>query len=138
MKDEGGSFKKVDQDDPTRLFGPRALLLCGLEPEEQEAVLGMADYLKDLPVIVAEEDDAGRPVGELVTLKSGHGIGSLSELPRAVIMSGLEGQELHMIMAAWRKMEMETPLWATLTPISQNWPLNKLLAELLAEDKLYQ
>ncbi len=137
MSDEGGTFRKVKQDDPTRLFGPRALLLCGLDPEEQDAVQGMADFLKDLPVIVVRAEDATETVGSLVGLKDGHGFGVETELPRAMIISGLEGQELHMIMAAWRKMKLEQPLWATLTPVSQNWPLSKLLAELLAEDKLY-
>ena len=50
-------------------------------------------------------------------------------------MSGLTQNGLHRLMAAYRKAGFARPIWATLTPVSEAWPLEHLLHELQAEDK---
>ena len=49
-------------------------------------------------------------------------------------MSGLTQNELHRLMAAYRKAGFARQIWATLTPISEEWSLEHLLNELQAED----
>ena len=84
------------------------------------------------------EGQAGLSVGELAKLDSGTGAGLSSGLPRAVIMSGITQNELHLLMSGCRKAGMKQALWATLTPISETWPLQNLLQELAAEHKAMQ
>jgi hypothetical protein len=54
-------------------------------------------------------------------------------MKRAVIMSGFTQKELHALMAAYRGSELPSQLWATLTPVSENWSVADLLDELAAE-----
>jgi hypothetical protein len=84
------------------------------------------------------EDQADMQVGELVQLADGTGTDGSSNLPRAIIMSGISQNELHMLMAGCRKSGMQQPLWATLTPTSETWPIQNLLKELAAEHRAMQ
>ena len=51
-------------------------------------------------------------------------------------MSGLTQNELHGLMAAYRKSGFPRQLWAALTPVSEKWPLEQLLKELETEDRV--
>jgi len=44
-------------------------------------------------------------------------------------------KELHKLMTAYRLAELPSQLWATLTPISENWSTANLLEELAAESE---
>jgi hypothetical protein len=57
---------------------------------------------------------------------------------RAIIMSGFTQNELHRLMTAYRNSGQPTQLWATLTPISENWLIEKLLGELAAEAETFK
>jgi len=129
-----GEFQKVSRSEKP-LYGPRKLLLCGFAAEAQSkfmALLNMID-LAELPLVWVTEDQAGLDVGELVKLDNGTGAGVSSQLPKAIIMSGITQNELHLLMSGCRQAGMQQALWATLTPISENWPLKNLLRELAAE-----
>jgi len=132
MTDDG--FQKVDQSD-NLLYGPRKLLLCGFPAEAQSkfntllTMIGLAE----IPMVWVTEDQADIHVAELVQLEDGTGTGASSDLPRAIVMSGISQNELHILMAGCRKSGMQQPLWATLTPTSETWPIQNLLKELAAE-----
>jgi hypothetical protein len=132
MTDSG--FQKVDQSD-NLLYGPRKLLLCGFAAEVQPNLISLLDMidLAAIPLVWVTDDQADIHVGELVQLENGAGSGASSDLPRAIIMSGINQNELHTLMAGCRKSGMQQPLWATLTPTSENWPIRDLLRELAAE-----
>ncbi len=122
-----------------RLYGPRALLVCGFPPDEQDAMLGLAEGLSEgegepLPVVFATAGDTAVLLGELVARPGGSGLGAEAGLRRAVIMSGIAEAELHLLMAVYRRLGLARPLWATLTPTSEGWTLARLLDELAAED----
>ena len=132
MTDDG--FQKVDQSD-NLLYGPRKLLLCGFPAEAQSkfnTLLTMIG-LSEIPMVWVTEDQADIHVAELVQLEDGAGTGASSDLPRAIVMSGISQNELHILMAGCRKSGMQQPLWATLTPTSETWPIQNLLKELAAE-----
>ncbi len=132
MTDDG--FQKVDQSD-NLLYGPRKLLLCGFPAEAQSkfnTLLTMIG-LSEIPMVWVTEDQADIHVAELVQLEDGTGSGASSDLPRAIVMSGISQNELHILMAGCRKSGMQQPLWATLTPTSEAWPIKNLLKELAAE-----
>ena len=137
MADDG--FQKVDQSD-NMLYGPRKLLLCGFAAEVQPKFITLLDMigLASIPLVWVTQDQADIHVGELVQLDDGAGTGASSELPRAIIMSGISQNELHTLMAGCRKSGMQQPLWATLTPTSEAWPIQNLLKELAAEHRAMQ
>jgi hypothetical protein len=137
MTDDG--FQKVDQSD-NLLYGPRKLLLCGFAAEAQPKFIALLDMiaLSSIPLVWVTQDQADIHVGELVQLEDGAGTGASSELPRAIIVSGISQNELHTLMAGCRKSGMQQPLWATLTPTSESWPIQNLLKELAAEHRAMQ
>ena len=137
MTDDG--FQKVDQSD-NLLYGPRKLLLCGFAAEAQPKFISLLDMiaLSSIPLVWVTQDQADIHVGELVQLDDGAGTGASSELPRAIIVSGISQNELHTLMAGCRKSGMQQPLWATLTPTSESWPIQNLLKELAAEHRAMQ
>jgi hypothetical protein len=129
-----GTFKKVGKS-KKRMYGKRALLVCGFAPDQQQPVLDLLthDIFQDLPVIFAAADDSNRTLMDLFALEDNTGLGNRSEMPRALIMSGFTEKELHRLMALYRHSEMPPTLWATLTPTSEKWALSQLLRELRAE-----
>jgi len=132
-------FQKVTQSEE-RLYGPRKLLLCGFAAEVQSKFNKLLDIigLAGLPLVWVTDDQADRLVGELAQLTDDTGVDTTSNLPRAIIMSGITQNELHLLMAGCRKSGMQQPLWATLTPTSETWSLRDLLKELAAEHRAMQ
>jgi hypothetical protein len=129
---EPGSFERIG-DSERRLYGPRGVLVCGVPPGEQGAVAGLVQG-GGLPVVFVSDRMAHSSLKELLALKDGAGRGEESGLRRAVVMSGFAERELQWFMAEYRKLKLERPLWATLTPVSENWKIERLLEELAAED----
>jgi hypothetical protein len=134
-----GDFKKITRTDKP-LYGPRKLLLCGFAAEAQSKFISLLDMigLSELPLVWVTADQSDLSVGELVRLDSGAGTGLSSQLPRAVIMSGVTQKELHKLMSGCRQAGMKPALWATLTPTSETWTLQRLLTELAAEHRAMQ
>jgi hypothetical protein len=134
-----GEFQKVSRTDKP-LYGPRKLLLCGFAVDAQSkfiALLGMIG-LPELPLVWVTEDQANLRLGELVRLDNDSGSGLSSQLPRAIIMSGITQKELHVLMSGCRQAGMKQALWATLTPTSETWTIQNLLQELAAEHRAMQ
>jgi hypothetical protein len=132
MTDAG--FQKVTQSD-NLLYGPRKLLLCGFPAGAQPKFIRLLKMigLSEMPMVWVTEDQADNRLADLVQLEDGSGAGASSELPRAIIMSGISQMELHLLMSGCRKSGMRQPLWATLTPTSETWSIQNLLKELAAE-----
>lgn len=132
-------FQKVSQSDEP-LYGPRKLLLCGFAADVQAKLNKLLEMigLSGLPLVWVTDDQAEMPVGELAGLADGSGTDASSTLPRAIIMSGITQNELHLLMAGCRQSGMQQPLWATLTPTSEGWSLRDLLKELAAEHRAMQ
>jgi len=129
-----GTFEKVQHSD-NPMYGPRKLLLCGFSAPAQpklKAVLEMAG-LQDIAVVWANEDHQNETLSALLGRQDGSGAGTGSTLPRAIVVSGITENQLHGLMTACRRSGMQQALWAALTPMSETWPLIKLLGELQAE-----
>ena len=67
------------------------------------------------------------------TFPADTGTGTDSTLPRAIIVAGINENELHNLMNTCRASGMQPPQWAVLTPVSETWTLRQLVAELEAE-----
>jgi len=132
-----GEFQKIQESDE-RMYGPKGILVCGYPPPEHRffAMFMEKAGFSDRPIIFPTKEDAGRTLREVLGLASGSGIGEPADLPRAIIMSGFTQNEVHKIMYAYRQAGLPAQLWATLTPISENWLLAELLNELVKENQL--
>lgn len=132
-----GEFQKI-QDSDERMYGPKGILVCGYAPPEHRffAMFMEKAGFTDRPVIFPTNQDAGRTLRELLGLTTGSGMGEPADFPRAVIMSGFTQNEVHRIMSAYRQAGLPAQLWATLTPVSENWLLADLLNELVKENEI--
>jgi hypothetical protein len=132
--EKAGGFNRIERSEK-KMYGPRGLLVCGYPEEERNNFIDFISTLdmEPLPVIFSVNTDIERGVGVLLTLKHKEGISGPSDLPRAVIMSGLSQDELHRLMDAYRGAGFVSQIWASLTPHNETWTLKALLIELLAE-----
>lgn len=130
------TFEKLGRSDQ-RLYGERKLLLCGFAQSAQAKFKLLLEMLgiKNLPLVWAGPKDDDELVGQLMCREADSGEGQTSQLPRTLIVAGVEENELHRLMSGCRQAGMKQALWATLTPTSENWPLKKLISELAAERK---
>jgi hypothetical protein len=137
--EQKGEFNRIEKSGK-RMYGPRGLLVCGYAEEERNVFLDFISKINmnDLPVIFAVNGDVLKNLGELFAYEHSYGITGPSELPRAVIMSGLTQNELHGLMGAYRETGFVGQIWASLTPTSETWTLKALLVELLAEARAMQ
>jgi len=133
---EDQTFEKVEKSNQ-RMHGPKGILVCGYPPAEHEPLADALSQigLGDRPVIFATDGDAEQSLIELLSSENRSGMGMSSGMPRAIIMSGFTQEELHLLMNAYRKAGLPAQLWATLTPVSENWTLETLLKELSKEDE---
>jgi len=128
------SFKKVGES-KKRLYGPRCLLVCGYAVDEREKVkqLLCEKTFDQIPVVFSTVSDREILVKTLVVRSHLSGADQPCSLDRAIIMSGVTEQELHYIMAEYKKTDLPRPMWAALTPTSENWTIAALVAELASE-----
>ena len=131
-----GQFTKIGKTEQ-RIYGPRGLLVCGYSKEER------SDFLKfieksgpaGIQIAFASSLDLEKRVGDVLVKEEKAESAEESDMPRAVIMSGLTQNELHGLMAVYKQAGFKRQIWATLTPVSEKWPLEVLLKELQAEEK---
>ncbi len=128
------TFNRVERS-AKRLYGPRALLVCGFTADGQAAFLDalQATRIEALAVVFAATDDLETSLGVLFKRAKLSGRSEPSRMPAAVIMAGISEAELHQLMEGYRSAGLPWPLWATLTPTSETWTLRALLKELAAE-----
>ncbi len=128
------TFEKVTTSEKP-LYGPRKLLLCGFPAVAQpkfETVLDMVG-LGNVSKIWVSDDQGDMALSALLQLPDNSGASVLSNLPRAIVVAGISQNELISLMTVCKKAGMMNALWATLTPVSENWSILQLLEELAAE-----
>jgi hypothetical protein len=131
---ESSSFSPVSETSQA-LYGPRKLLICGFTAEGQAFLDDVitASKITDLPLIYAITSDLEIFLADILAYPKNTGRGDASRMPAAIIMAGITEKELHQLMSSYRYAGLPNPLWATLTPTSENWTLRQLLKELAAE-----
>ncbi|NCC26155.1 MAG: DUF3783 domain-containing protein [Deltaproteobacteria bacterium] len=129
------TFTRLGQADEP-MFGPRALLVCGFPVQDQIKLLrGLsgAGSLGDLNVIFATDEDQELVISEILDREHRSGMGQVSPLARATIMSGCTEQEVHGLLNLFKTLRFTPQLMATLTPTSAQWSLEDLLTEMNRE-----
>jgi hypothetical protein len=132
-------FEKITHS-ATRLYGAPKLVICGFPKSAQTKFISLVTSagLAEIPLVWATKAHSKSVLSELMDLPDRTGLGESSDLPRAVIVSGIQEKQLHALMTFCRKTGMKPALWAVLTPISEKWTLQALLSELQAERKAMQ
>lgn len=136
---EAGTFNKVERSD-RRMYGDRRVIICGYPSTEHlliQAVIGRTG-ISDLPIVFADETCLEKTLKEITALPDMFGMTQNSKTRRAVILSGITQEELHLIMDSYRNIGLPGQLWATLTPTSESWTLKALLDELAAEREAFR
>ncbi len=128
------TFRPVGESNAP-MHGAAAVLLSGFEVEEQKAIRQLMDTsgLEKIPAIYIVEALLDNTLYELSRFPGEERAGETAKLPRAIVMSGLTEQQLHLLMDSYRKASFPRPLWATVTPTNEHWPVKRLLIELLKE-----
>jgi len=123
---------KVVGESREKMYGPRSILVCGFSSDERKTILNIFKNkkFKGLPIVYTTSEDRLELIKNMVIRNHESGIDSVCGLERAIIMSGLTEKELHLTMSAYKKTKLLKPLWATLTPTSQNWTVEALISEL--------
>ena len=136
---EKSTFEKVTRSEKI-LYGPRKLLFCGFTAESRKkfnTVLEMVG-LDAVPKVWVATEQGSTPLADLLELPDGSGSGAASALPRAIIVAGITEAQLISLMTVCKKSGMQNPLWAVLTPVSESWTVQQLLAELAREREALQ
>ncbi|GAU07832.1 DUF3783 domain-containing protein [Desulfoplanes formicivorans] len=129
------TFKPVGQSD-NRLFGPRKVLVHGLDPRDRQRLITHLDTTRefeDLPLIFPGREDFSCTLEELFAREDQSAPHDHVLASPFVIMGGLLEHELHAFMKIYKSIELPRPIWATLTPVSATWSLTDLLTELTRE-----
>jgi len=126
---------KVVGESKKRMYGPRGILVCGFSSEERKSILKMLSdkKFKNLPVVYTTNADRTELMKDMITRAHKTGLEDMCKLDRAIIMSGLTEKEFHRTMTTYKKLKMVKPLWASLTPTSENWTVESLISELNSE-----
>jgi hypothetical protein len=134
-----GTFEKIDQS-AQKMYGPKGILFCGYPAAEHQPLTDALEQIGfgDRPVIFVTGTDADKTLKEVLAYQDRAGMGQPSELVRATIMSGFTRQEVHLLMNAYRQAGLPAQLWATLTPVSEDWTVAALLKELAAEAQAFR
>lgn len=117
------------------LYGPPGLLCCGFSDIEKKAIIVLVEKLigPDFPAIFVSDDEKNKPLSELLSYETRFGLHKESSFPRTMILSGCRESHIQNMMGAFHTYEFPPTLWATVTPISEQWPVSELIHELTKE-----
>lgn len=127
------TFKKISKKN-SKMYGKYKVLVCGFNKIEKNEFIKLIKTFKVKPPIVfVGSNDTELKIVDLLLKNDGYGFEETSEMPKAVIMSGFYESQLHELLRLYKETNLERPLWASVTPISENWKLKDLLSELQSE-----
>lgn len=130
------SFESIDQDHRPG-EGPDAVLLAGFALEE---VAKVRDLLAQAGapthrVLRCSTAMLDLPLRDALSLELPGPPVPADQLPRAVILSGLSGAQIHVVIDAWKGAGLARPIWASTTPSNLEFTVKDLLKELLSEQR---
>jgi hypothetical protein len=128
------TFRPIGDSDK-KMHGHPGVLISGFSHAEQSLLLAQFEEwgLDTIPLIVIGADTLPLTLEQASALPAKTNLGETPELPRAVIMSGLQEKQLNALMRGYREKGLPRPLWASVTAHSSQWTVKYLLVELLKE-----
>ncbi len=128
------TFRPIGDSDK-KMHGNTAVLISGFSADEQSMLhKNLTEWgMEDVSLVVIAADTLQLTLEQATALPDKTNLGQTAELPRAVVMSGLQERQLNTLMRGYRELEMARPLWASVTAHSEKWTVKYLLVELLKE-----
>ncbi len=137
-----GTFEEIGSNEDEVVFGPPAVLVCGMTEEERATLATILERggCGDFRIIACAEEMLGQTVGD--ALASSLQVTSeplpAEKLPRAAVLSGMKGLQIQAVLDAWDPALLPRPILAGTTEENLAFPLGGLLRELLAEHREIQ
>ncbi len=131
-----GTFQKIDDDDESAL-GPTAILVSGFSQEVGDplgAVLRGIDAT-DHRVLFCTPEMIKQPLGQALDTQTQSEPAKPDTLPRVMILSGFTGAQLQGFISGYKSSGLPRPIFASVTPINLEFPVGKLIMELLREQR---
>ena len=128
------TFRPIGDSDK-KMHGHTAVLISGFSAEEQQMLhTKLPEWgMEQVSLVAIAADTLPLTLEQATALPDKTNLGETAELPRAVIMSGLQERQLNSLMRGYREAGLARPLWASVTAHSENWTVKYLLVELLKE-----
>ncbi len=128
------TFRPIGDSDQ-KMHGNTAVLISGFSTDEQTTLYEKfpAWGMEKVSLIVIAAETLPLTLAQATALPNQSNMGQTAELPRAVIMSGLQERQLNTFMRGYREIGLTRPLWASVTAHSEQWTVKYLLVELLKE-----
>jgi len=128
------TFRPVGNSEQ-KMHGHTAVLISGFSAGEQHALRQQLPGwgLDHVPLINIAAESLSLSLADATSLPDQSNLGQTPQLPRAVIISGLQERQLNSLMRGYREAGFARPLWASVTPTSASWTVKYLLVELLKE-----
>lgn len=124
-------------DSEKKMHGNTAILISGFSADEQSSLSEHFPEwaMENVSLVVVATDTLSLTLAEATALPNKTNMGRTADLPRAVVMSGLQERQLNAFMRGYREAGFTRPMWASVTPHSEQWTVKYLLVELVKERK---
>lgn len=132
-----GTFQKIDSPDYGAI-GPPSILVCGFSTQIESTVKKVLESVgaDKHQVLFCTSSMVKQPLGQALESSESSGEPAAPDkLPRAMVLSGLSGAQLQGFISGYRTSGLPRPIFASVTPINLDFPVGKLLVELLREQR---
>ena len=131
-----GTFSPIDDGDEQTL-GPQAVLLCGFSSEEIDTIESLLQKIGagDHRILRCTETMLGRRLGEALETAEEDPPLPPDKLPRAMVLSGLEGRQINELLKRFPSTDLVRPIFSTTTPSNLEFTVRELLVHLIEEHR---
>ena len=132
-----GTFQKIKSTDDDAL-GPAAVLLCGFSTDVESRVKKVLENVgaREHRILFCTKAMVKQPLGKaLQSEDDSNRAAEPDRLPRTMVLSGMSGSQLKAFLSEFRSCGLPRPIFASVTPHNLEFPVGKLLLELLNEQR---
>lgn len=132
-----GTFQRIESTNEGAI-GPASILVCGFSIQIESTIKKVLDSVgaEDHRVVFCSSSMVKQPLGQALECTEGsRDPAAPDKLPRAMVLSGLSGSQLQAFLSGYRTSGLPRPIFASVTPINLEFPVGKLLVELLREQR---
>jgi hypothetical protein len=108
----------------------------GYDKNEIKILKSYCDTLSVDHFILVNDSVIDMTLEELLKLDQTKEASSYLIPAKAVIMNGFSGSDLQAFLKGFKDTGLERPIFATVTPVSKNWPFKTLINELIKEHEM--
>jgi len=127
------SFQKVNKEDTKMQEGRECILVYGFGVKDYSKLKNYCMMMGIRDLIQVDKDMLNEKVKNI--LENEIETSECKEAPgdKAIIINAFSGQRLHTFLGNFKRIGLQRPLMATVTPTSLNWTVLELISELQKE-----